>query len=70
MTTTFTAILVQRAGLCRSALLRTGDVNEGYLAVHAVIAHALSEAGSPKRDLDRDLVCALDKRAAALGVAG
>jgi hypothetical protein len=70
MNAAITAILVQRASLCRIALLHTSDVNEAYLAVHAVIAHALSKAGGPKRDLGRDLVCALDKRATALGVAG
>jgi hypothetical protein len=69
ISTTITAILVQRAGLCRSALLSTGDVNEAYLAVHSVISHALSRASGPKRDLALDLLCALDERAGTLGVA-
>lgn len=68
MMTPIAAILAQRDRLCRSALRRTADVNEAYLAVHAVIAYALSNTG--KRDLDRDLSCALDKRAAALCVSG
>jgi hypothetical protein len=51
-------------------LLRTSDVNEAYLAVHSVIAHALSKAGNPGCDLDRDLTSALNRRAAAPGAAG
>lgn len=69
MSTTIIAILTQRAGLCRSALLRTRDVNEAYLAVHAVMTRALSQAGGSQRDLERDLAYALYKRAAVLGAA-
>ena len=68
--TPVTTILMQRANLCRSALLRTSDVNEAYLAVHSVIAHALSRAGNPRCDLERDLTSALNRRAAVLGGAG
>lgn len=67
MTATITAILAQRRSLCRSALLRTGDVNEAYIAVHTVMAHALSQTGSPAHDLQRHLNCALHTQAEALG---
>jgi hypothetical protein len=62
--TAITRILKQRAYLCRRALERTSDVNEAYLAVHAVMVFAMGRVDAPERDLDRDLTGAFDRQTA------
>jgi hypothetical protein len=58
--TPITRLLKQKTRLCKRAIERTLDVNEGYLVVHNVMAKALSRLSGEDYDLEPALASALD----------
>jgi hypothetical protein len=67
--TPISRLLKQRPALCLRAVEQTRDVNEAYLVVHGVMAHALGQAGDAEHDLAAALRSALDVRSERLAVA-
>jgi hypothetical protein len=64
--TPISRLLKQRSVLCRRAVEHTLDINEAYLVVHGVMAHAFSRVGDDEHDLGPALATALDVRAERL----
>jgi len=64
--TSISRLLWQNSALCRRAVEQTRDVNEAYLVVHGVMAHALSGARGADQDLGAALTAALKVRSRRL----
>lgn len=61
--TQITRLLSQNQALCQAAVEQTGDVNEAYLVVHGVMAHAFDCDEGSAPDLAVALMSALQRRA-------